>query len=163
MRKLIACAFTALAIVPLPAFAGSWQDIHQLSELVEVTGTEIVRTKCYDHIYGSYEYNDDAKIDRLTICTNRVDMEDHDSVWEVLAHEATHVAQTCIGGNVFEATRSTRIFRNLRIEAPHYAELLDGYSDVDKMSEAEAFYMELQSPKDVKEMVIKACDITSVN
>jgi len=159
MKKLIALAVAALSIVPLPALAGSWKDIEQLATLVRATGTQVIKTECNEKAYGYYQYNKDAGIDRLVICTNVTDMSDPDAVWETLAHESTHVAQACVGSNVHKDTYMPRVFRALRTEAPHYAELLKGYSEDDVQSEAEAFYMELQSPTQVKRMMVHACNI----
>jgi hypothetical protein len=161
MKTLIGLAAAAITVLPLPALAGSWRDINELSQLVRAAGTEIVNTECSDNMMGSYQYDPDSGIDRLTICTNKVDMKDPDAVWETLSHEATHVAQACIGENVYKDTYLPRIFRSLRTEAPHYARLLDSYSQRDRLREAEAFYSELQLPSVVKTMVIKACDIES--
>ena len=161
MKKLIATVAAIATIFPMPAFAGSWKDINELSRLVRATGTEIVAKKCSENIYGSYHYDDKRDIDRLTICTNRVDMDDPDAVWETLAHEATHVAQACNGSNVYKDTYLPRVFRALRAEAPHYVTLLDNsYDNTDRIVEAEAFYMELQEPEKVKRMMVHICEIS---
>ena len=161
MRYLISLTTAVLASLPLSAIAGSWEDINQLSVLVQATGTEIVQSDCEGLRLGYYEYSDDKGIDRITLCTNRLDTKDHNAVWETLAHESTHVAQYCSNGYVFEAEYSPRIFRTIRAEAPHYAELLESYASGDKLTEAEAFYMELRPPLEVKKMIIDACEIDS--
>ncbi len=164
MKKLIALVAAVATVLPMPALAGSWKDISELSRLVRATGTEIVSKECSQSIFGSYHYDDKRNIDRLTICTNRVDMEDSDAVWETLAHEATHVAQACIGNNVYTDAYLPRVFRALRAEAPHYVTLLDNsYDNSDRIVEAEAFYMELQEPDKVKRMMVKVCDISEAD
>ena len=161
MRYLIALTTAVLASFPLSAMAGSWKDINQLSVLVQATGTEIVKSDCKASIFGYYAYNHDRRINRMTLCTDKLNMKDNNAVWETLAHESTHVAQSCLHGYVFKAKYSPRIFRTIRAEAPHYAKILESYASDDKLTEAEAFYMELRPPSEVKKMIINACGITS--
>ena len=161
MKYLIALTTAVLASFPLSAMAGSWKDINQLSVLIQVTGTEIVQSNCEGSNLGYYEYNHDKEVDRMTLCIDKLNMKDNNAVWETLAHESTHVAQSCLNDYVFEAKYSPRIFRTIRAEAPHYARILESYASDDKLTEAEAFYMELRPPIEVKKMIIDACGITS--
>jgi len=162
MRYLIALTTAVLASLPLSAMAGTWKDINQLSILVQATGTEIVHSNCEGSNFGYYQYNHDKGIDRMTLCINKLNIKDNNAVWETLAHESTHVAQSCLhSGYIFEAKYSPRIFRAIRAEAPHYAKILEGYASSDRLTEAEAFYMELRPPAEVKQMIIDACEITS--
>ena len=160
MRYLIALTTALCASLPVSAMAGTWKDINQLSVLVQATGTEIVHSECEESAYGYYQYDSENRIDRMTLCTNRLDMDDRNAVWETLAHESTHVAQACLDDTVFKAEYTPRIFRAIRTEAPHYDRILENYASGDRLVEAEAFYMELRPPIEVKKMIIEACDIT---
>jgi hypothetical protein len=103
-----------------------------------------VRDDCRPNHAGYYE-RDDRGINRLVVCRNDVDMGDVEAVWEVMAHEGTHVMQACTGGNALQDTQMPRTLRELRNLAPHYAKLIsEGYHPSDQRLEAEAFWMELQ-------------------
>ena len=141
-----------------PAQAATKGEISDLADAIEATGTEIVLTNCKEKAQGHYFFDPNSKVDRLTICKNHVDMADHDEVWEVLAHESTHVMQACMGGLVFSESDLPRTFRELQSKAPHYAKLLDNDYRGDHVAvEAEAFWMELQPPAHVIGYVKEAC------
>jgi len=73
-----------------------------------------------------------------------------EAVWEVMAHESTHIMQACTGSTAIADELMPRTFRELRTMAPHYAKLIDGsYPVNDQRLEAEAFWMELQTPPSV--------------
>jgi hypothetical protein len=75
---------------------------------------------------------------------------DVEAVWEVMAHESTHIMQACTGSTAIADELMPRTFRELRTMAPHYAKLIDGsYPVNDQRLEAEAFWMELQTPPSV--------------
>ena len=158
-------AFTsvlAAASIALPVSAGSFSDSKALLEMIEATGTKVsVNTNQFDNVCtdkaGYYQYKKDV-IDVLVICQDQVNINDPDELWEVVAHESTHVAQACLGSNIFEETYLPRIFRALSTKAPHYSKMVDSqYSAEDAIYEAEAFWMELQSPKTVMKVVHQAC------
>ena len=152
----------ALAVVlgASPALATSWEDTAELARIVESTGTTIVSSdECARGIQGTYEYDERTEVDKLTICKNNVNTSDADAVWEVMAHESIHVAQACLGENVYKDAYIPRIFRTLRTDAPHYARILNNYPDDHRLREAEAFYAELLAPDTVKEIVAKACGV----
>lgn len=145
MKPLFASVLAALSFA-LPASASTWTEINQLATLVKDTGTQILEIKCKDGRAGSYEYNQELSIDRITICTDTVNMEDPDAVWEVLVHEATHVMQACNGDHVIKLEYHPRVLREIKAHAPHYYGLITTYTDAHKLRETEAFWMELQSP-----------------
>jgi hypothetical protein len=134
---------------PAPASANTLAAIHRLEQLINAAGTETqVREDCRPNHAGYFE-RDDAAINRLVVCRNNVDMGDVEAVWEVMAHEGTHVMQACSGGPALRDTQMPRTLRELRTLAPHYAKLIsEGYHPSDQRLEAEAFWMELQ-PADV--------------
>lgn len=144
--------------MPRSALASSVEDISQLESLINASGTEtLVSSHCPANHAGFYE-NDGKRVNRLVICRRNVDMKDLDAVWEVLAHEATHIMQACSGGAVLADAQMPRTYRELQTMAPHYAKLINAaYSSSDQRLEAEAFWMELQTPQRVLEMFRSSC------
>jgi len=144
--------------MPCSALATSMEDIRQLESLIQAGGTEtVVSLDCPANHAGFYE-NDGRRINRLVICRRNVDFADLDAVWEVLAHEATHVMQACTGGSALADEQMPRTYRELQTMAPHYAKLLNAaYRSSDQRLEAEAFWMELQMPQKVLELFRSSC------
>ena len=156
MKKLLATAFAALAIAT-PAQAGT-DDILRLMDLIKQTGTTIsINTNRQDpdcinkagYYYLEHDRNQKVKADLLVICSDQVDLNNTDKVWEVLSHESTHIMQACTGGTAFTENNHPTMFRELNRKAPHYSKLVDNYSGRDARYEAEAFWMELQPEEDV--------------
>ena len=142
MIKKIIAAVAGLALAA-PVNAASWNDIETLVELVKGTGTSVQARSCQEKgIQGFYHFNNEKEIDLMVICTNSVDMNDPDAVWEVVAHESVHVMQACNGGPVIKDTYLPRIIRDLQSLTPHYWSILQSYPDSDKRMEVEAFWME---------------------
>ena len=148
---------TAALCAP-PARAASIEDIRQLENLINRSGTDtIVSSDCPPNHAGYYE-NDGRGIDRLVICRGNVDMGDIEAVWEVMAHEATHIMQACTGSTVIADEQMPRTYRELQTMAPHYAKLIHSqYRSSDQRLEAEAFWMELQTPPVVIELFERSC------
>jgi len=97
LTALLSGGLLVACLQGLPAQAASLEDIRQLENLINTSGTEtIVSGDCPPNHAGYYE-NDGRTIDRLVICRRNVDMGDVDAVWEVMAHEATHIRQLCDG------------------------------------------------------------------
>jgi hypothetical protein len=147
-----------LGLAPPAAVANTLAHIQQLEELINLTGTETqVRDDCGANHAGYYE-NDGRGLDRLVVCRNTVNMADVEAVWEVMAHEGTHVMQACNGGPLLQDAQIPRTMRELRSLAPHYAKLIDeSYRPRDQRLEAEAFWMELQAPEQVISLFQQAC------
>ena len=142
MIKKIIAAIAGLAIAA-PVNAASWNDIETLVDLVKGTGTSVQARSCRQQgIQGFYQFNKEEDIDLLVICTNAVDMNDPDAVWEVVAHESVHVMQACNGGPVIKDSYLPRVIRELQSFTPHYWEVLKTYPDNHKRQEVEAFWME---------------------
>lgn len=133
-----------------PARAASLEDIRQLENLILAAGVVTqVSDQCPPRHAGYYE-RDTAGIHRLVLCRNSVNLADLEAVWEVMAHESTHIMQACTGSTAIADELMPRTFRELRTMAPHYAKLIDGsYPISDQRLEAEAFWMELQTPQAV--------------
>lgn len=147
-----------LLLAPLPAAASTLEDIRELENLINASGTEtIVSSDCPPNHAGYYE-NDGRSIDRLVICKRNVDMGDVEAVWEVMAHEATHIMQSCTGTTAIADDKMPRAYRELQTLAPHYAKLIRSeYRSGEQRLEAEAFWMELQTPQLVMELFRRNC------
>jgi hypothetical protein len=157
MKKLLATAVLATLALPSPAQATSHKDSYRLADLIKSTGTTIAIEHCRNSEAGNYSYSREQKIDRLTICENNVDMSDADALWEVMAHESTHVMQACMGGHVLKDEYLPRMYRDLKTQAPHYSKIITGYPSTHQLVEAEAFWMELQEPDFVTGLFKLAC------
>ena len=97
MIKRIFTVLAGLAIAA-PVNATSWTDVNTLTDLVKQTGTTVEARDCNrEGLQGYYHFDPDQDIDLLVVCKDNVDMSDSDAVWEVVAHEATHVMQACMG------------------------------------------------------------------
>ena len=156
MFKLLTAAIASLAIAA-PSMATSWTDIENLTSLVEETGTVVEAIDCPEGRLGFYQYDKQNNIDRLVICKNNVDTKDPDAVWEVVAHEATHVMQACQGGPVIKDTHVPRVLRELQETAPHYYAVLQEYRGDHKRVEIEAFWMELRTPQVAADWMLTYC------
>ena len=159
MIKHLLAVITGLVIAtPTPALATSWQDVNRLKELVSNTGTKVLLQNCErDDTYGYYHFDPSKEVDTLVICSNVVDHNDPDAVWETLAHEATHTMQACAGGPIIEDEIVPRVIRELQELTPHYYRILMSYSSSQKRTELEAFWMELRHPEFVINTFTKLC------
>lgn len=155
IKSLLAGAALLVALCS-PAQAESLKDLKELADMIKASGTSITFRNCEAGVQGYYRYRKDVT-DELVICENNVDLTDQAAVWEVMAHEATHIMQHCYGGHVVAEEHHPRIIRQLKAQAPHYYNALSEYRGVHKMLEAEAFDMELKSPEYVKEWFAYYC------
>lgn len=159
IKQLIA----TLAIVtcvwnPAPVQATSVNDVKELVQLIKGTGTDVVHGDCEEpNAYGYYTFSKEEDIDQVFICSSRVDMNDPNEVWDVLAHEATHVMQACQNDNIIKLEKHPAVLRELQDSAPHLYQNLQAYTGRHKLYEAEAFWMMLRSPSIVKEWFYQAC------
>jgi hypothetical protein len=156
-----AAGLLLLAATPLwPAGAGasSLEDIRALEDLILAAGVAtVVSDDCPASHAGYYERDNEGR-HRLVLCRNAVNLADIDAVWEVMAHESTHIMQTCTGSTAIADEYMPRTFRELRTMAPHYAKLIaHGYASDDQRLEAEAFWMELQPPQTVINLFRQLC------
>ena len=163
IKSAIATASVAVVLLvgAMPAKAGSFNDSDKLIKMIEATGTQFsinsnnFDKSCADKA-GYYRYIKD-KVDVLVVCSDQVDIENPDELWETVSHESVHVAQACNGGAYFKSKYHPRMLRHLRAFAPHYAEQLMGYRGDHKLTELEAFWAELQKPEVVMTMLVNAC------
>jgi hypothetical protein len=161
-RARLKAPLTTLALVAsllvAPGHAASLEDISTLERLVNGAGVvTVVADDCPPSHAGFYELDTRGR-HRLVLCRNGVDLADLEAVWEVMAHESTHIMQACRGGTVIADTSMPRTLRELKAIAPHYAKLIDrSYPSSDQRLEAEAFWMELQTPDSVISLFRQLC------
>lgn len=160
---LAALSLALPLLVAGTAAAASLEDISTLERLVNAAGVvTLVADNCPPRHAGFYE-RDAAGQHRLVLCRNGVDLGDVEAVWEVMAHEATHIMQACRGGSVIADDSMPRTIRELRTMAPHCAKLIDrSYARADQRLEAEAFWMELQTPGQVISLFRQLCGSAGV-
>lgn len=140
------------------ASASSVEDISTLERLINAAGVATVVADDCPARYAGYYEKDKSGHHRLVLCRNGVDMADAEAVWEVMAHESTHIMQVCNGGTVIADAYMPRTVRELRTMAPHYAKLIDrSYPEAERRLEAEAFWMELQTPDTVVGLFRQLC------
>lgn len=153
----LVCAGVLLA--PAPVAATTLDHIQRLERLINAAGTEtLLSSSCPEDHAGYFESGGPAGTGRLVLCANTVDLADSQAVWQVLAHEATHVMQSCTGATAIADRLMSRTYRELQLKAPQQIWLLsEGYADADRRLEAEAFWMELQSPERVLEIFRRHC------
>jgi len=153
---LIAVMFAAFSS---PSLADSSADVADLIQLIKTSKTKVLQSnQCDQGRAGYYEYpTEDGKGDTLVVCANNINIKDMSALWEVIAHESTHVMQACNGGTIWKDEYHPRMLRNLKEQAPHYALILEDYRGEEKMLELEAFNMELKSPAEVKQLFQEYC------
>ncbi|MFM7312240.1 MAG: hypothetical protein ACKO0M_03575 [Cyanobium sp.] len=145
-----------ILLLPGPASAATQVDIDTLVEVIRSAGSEVVERKdCGKNLLGYYQY-EEKKVDQIVLCTNNIDVNDTDQVWEVLAHETTHIMQACDsldGGMAFEESFFPRIYREVQELSPSSIDdTAAHYGTWNKRQEIEARYMELLPAKDVIEL-----------
>ena len=141
-----------------PARGVTLEDLRQLENLINAAGTETVVAETCPADHAGYYENDGRGRDRLVICQRSVDLGDVEAVWEVMAHEATHIMQACTGVGAIADAHLPATYRELKTLAPHYAKLIEtSYPSADRRLEAEAFWMELQPPPVVLELFRRNC------
>ncbi|MEB3270374.1 MAG: hypothetical protein VKJ44_01830 [Synechococcus sp.] len=159
LPSLVAAALLALgAASGRPAAATSLEQVRQLENLINASGTQtVVSSDCPPDHAGYYE-NDGHRIDRLVICRQQVDLGNLQAVWQVMAHEATHIMQSCAGSAALPDALMPRLSRELSTLAPEATRLIQAaYSRAEQRLEAEAFWMELQPPALVLELFRRTC------
>jgi hypothetical protein len=141
-----------------PAAAANLDDIRQLEALINAAGVvTLVSDQCPPRHAGYYD-QDGQGGHQLVLCRHGVNLADGEAVWQVMAHEATHIMQACTGSGAIADEQIPRTFSELRSIAPHYAKLIDrSYPSSDQRIEAEAFWMELQPPQAVISLFRRLC------
>jgi hypothetical protein len=137
-----------------PARADTLPDIQMLVQGLAAFGTRVAPAECKQK--GLQGYYEPAK-DRIVICTDSLTNLDPASVWDVLAHEATHKMQHCVGGFLMPPTHVGQMMRQLRATYPETLLDLHAYASAESRFELEARWMQLQPPGVVVQILDAAC------
>lgn len=175
MQRIALAALAAALLAPVGAMAQpadrswtpTWKHVHALGDLIKDTGTTIaVLDNCPPNLEGQYRFQNGPSrasgpsVDVLELCSNNVDFNNPVAVWDVLAHEAVHVAQYCNGGHpLFTATERTRMVGLMASWKPERiaAATSKHYGDGDMDFELEAQILSALDFKTVLEVVYVKC------
>ncbi len=154
-RVTFGAALSLLTLLAAPpVHADTLPDIQMLVHALAAFGTRVDPAECkQEGLQGFYE---PAK-DRIVICTDSLTNQDPASVWDVLAHEATHKMQHCVDGFLMPPTHVGRMMRQLRATYPETLLDLNAYASAESRFELEARWMELQPPGAVVQILEAAC------
>ena len=157
----LAFAAPAHALAPSPRTMSPMQAIDVLENVVNAAGTDVQVLQCDRPVYGFYQYipptNGRPAVDRVVLCQGNgaIDWSNPLSVLETLQHEATHVAQYCKNGLLFDERYHPVMVNTLpRVDA----QVLGQYDPEDIPLEIEAFYMENQPAEVVIDAVLENCE-----
>ena len=157
----LAFAAPAQALAPMPNTMSPMQAIDLLETVINAAGTDVQIRHCDRPVYGFYQYIPPTEttpaVDRVVLCTGNgaIDWSNPLSVLETLQHEATHVAQYCKNGLLFDERQHPMLANTL---PRGDAQVLTQYSVEDIPLEIEAFYMENQPAEVVIGAVLESCD-----
>ena len=120
-----------------------------LENLIKNLGTNIKdRKDCEPGVLGYYEF-EKYKVDQVVICRNNLLADGpnaQERYWKLLAHEATHIMQACLGTTIFGPIQHRDMsYVLLDKEEDSYRAIHGLYIKRDEGSEIEARWMELQS------------------
>jgi antirestriction protein ArdC len=154
-RVTCGAALSFLTLFPgQPARADSLPDLQMLVQALAAFGTRVVPAECkQEGLQGYYE----PANDQIVLCTDSLTDADPASVWDVLAHEATHKMQACVKGSLMPPTHVGRMMRQLRATYPETLADLNAYASGQSRAELEARWMELQPPEFVIQLLVAAC------
>ena len=134
----------------------------ELADLIQKQGIGIYRDKsCEKNVLGYYVPRDKSKAPSLVLCSNNLNINDRNALWDTLAHEATHAMQDCNGGNISD--QQTFAFWEEQMEGHARAsyKTSDGeYSRGQYKDEVEARMMERLPDWEVIEKFKKFCKST---
>jgi hypothetical protein len=164
MKKLLLAALATTLTLANPAAARTFTAVETLVKEVEKTGTTFtINTNNYDRECvgnrGYYAFKKDA-YDVLVLCKDQVDVTDVHAVWEVLAHEATHVMQACTpgGDTAFRDEDHPAMIDDIKRIAPKDLDLIvEAYEKHEWKGELEAFWMMRQDPETVINYLRQIC------
>ena len=164
MKKLLLAALATTLTLANPVAARTFTAVETLVKEVEKTGTTFtINTNDYDRECvgnrGYYAFKKDA-YDVLVLCKDQVDVTDVHAVWEILAHEATHIMQACTpgGDTTFRDEDHPGMIEDLKVAAPEDLDLIvEAYEKHEWKAELEAFWMMRQNPATVIDYLRQIC------
>ena len=120
-----------------------------LENTIKNLGTKIKdRKDCEPGVLGYYEF-EKYKVDQVVICRNNFleyGPNAQERYWKLLAHEATHIMQACLGTTIFGPIQHRDMsYVLLDKEEDSYRAIHGLYVKRDEGAEIEARWMEMQS------------------
>ena len=120
-----------------------------LENTIKNLGTKIKdRNDCEPGVLGYYRF-EKYKVDEVGICRNNLGEfgpNANERYWKVLAHEATHIMQACLGETIYGPIQHRDMsYVLLDNDYNNYRTIHSSYVKRDDGAEIEAFWMELQS------------------
>ena len=120
-----------------------------LENTIKNLGTKIKdRKDCEPGVLGYYRFEKN-KVDEVGICRNNLGEfgpNADERYWKVLAHEATHIMQACLGTTIYGPIQHRDMsYVLLDNDYDNYRTIHSSYVKRDDGAEIEAFWMELQS------------------
>ncbi len=132
-----------------------------LERLIQNVGSKIkTRNDCEKGVQGYYAWDNTSDIDEVTICKNNFLGNEPTSseYWRLLAHEATHIMQACLGTNLYGSYQIKDMsYELLAKDEISYRVIHGSYVKRDEDSEIEARWMELQPKQYVIDELRKHC------
>ena len=122
-----------------------------LENTIKNLGTKIKdRKDCEPGVLGYYEF-EKYKVDQVVICRNNFleyGPNAQERYWKLLAHEATHIMQACLGTTIYGPIQHRDMsYVLLENDYDTYRTIHTSYAKRDDGAEIEAFWMQSQ-PKD---------------
>ena len=122
-----------------------------LEKLIKNLGTKIKdKDDCEPGLLGYYMF-EKYKVDEVGICRNNLGEfgpNAQERYWQVLAHEATHIMQACLGTTIYGPIQHRDMsYVLLENDYDTYRTIHTSYAKRDDGAEIEAFWMQSQ-PKD---------------
>ena len=129
-----------------------------LEEAIRAVETQIEeRSDCGYGTQGYYEFSKRRGVDKVVICRNNFSAL-ADDYWKLLAHEATHIMQACLGTTINDPDRLKEMRQELRVlDEDSYRTIHRDYPASRAGREIEARWMETRPRKEVLENLEKYC------
>ena len=160
LARLIAASAVitgVLAVTSGPARATNWQAIDELRARLASAGVTVVQRNCSQRgLQGLYHSGSDT----IVICRAHSTPA---SVWNTLAHEATHRMQACAGGSITHRHQHRAMARTLASYSPNDLRSLQAYPRGQQLAELEARYTAQLPPEQVLQLFDRYCPQSSVS
>jgi len=132
--------------------------VSDLEEAIQSLDTKIEeRNDCRKGTQGYYECSKRRSTDRVVVCSNNFSKMT-DDYWKLLAHEATHIMQACLGTTINDPDRLKDMRQELRkLDEDSYRTIHRSYPESRAGREIEARWMETRPRKEVMKNLEKYC------
>ncbi len=132
-----------------------------LERLIKNVGTKIVeREDCEKGVQGYYLWDKAKNIDEIVVCNNNYfgNKPTSNEYWSLLAHEATHVMQACLGTKIYGSYQIKDMsYELMDKDEVSYRTIHGAYVQREEDYEIEARWMSLQPKRFVIDELRKHC------